>query len=99
MTTTQEKATRRARQVFSAREKAQAVLSVWSGRRKPSAVCRSMGIAWGLLNSWEKSGLHGILKALGQEQVVPELGGLALGTRLEKLLTVPGTEVATAKGE
>ena len=96
--TTQEKEVRKQRKVFSAREKAQAVLSVWSGRRKPAAVCKSLGIAWGLLNSWEKTGLGGILKALGQEQIAPEVGSMALGTRLEKLLTVPGQEEAVTKG-
>lgn len=95
--TTQEKETRRPRKAFSAQEKAQAVLSVWSGRRKPAAVCKSLGIAWGLLNSWEKSALGGILKALGLETPLVETTGLSLGTRLEKLLAVP--EKTEFKGE
>jgi len=98
MTTTQEKAPRKPRKVFSAREKVEAVLSVWSGRRKPAAVCKSLGIAWGLLNSWEKSALAGIQRALGQEPAV-ETAGLPLGSRLERLLNVPVAETAEAKGE
>lgn len=88
---------RKPAKVYTALEKVQAVLSVWSGRRKPGAVCRSMGIAWGLLNSWEKSALGGILKALGLETPAAEAAGLALGVRLEKLLAEP--ETAESKGE
>jgi len=98
MTTTQEKV-KRARKVYSAQEKAQAVLSVWSSRRKPSAVCKSLGIAWGLLNSWERVALGGIQKALGQEFPLAEMAGLPLGTRLEKLLNVPAMETIEAKEE
>jgi len=97
MTTTQEKAAKRPRKVFSAREKAQAVLAVWSGRRKPAAVCKGLGTTWGALNAWEKVALGGILKALGLETPVAETAGLCLGNRLEKLLAVP--ETAEAKGE
>ena len=96
MTATQEKA-KRARKVFSAQEKAQAVLSVWSSRRQPSAICKSLGIAWGLLNSWEKSALGGIQKALGQETPVMEPAGLCLGNRLERLMGIP--EETTEKGD
>jgi len=98
MTTTQEKAARKPRKVFSAQEKAEAVLSVWSSRRKPAAVCKSLGIAWGLLNSWEKVALGGIQRSLGQESPV-ETAGLPLGTRLERLLNMPVAEKAEAKGE
>lgn len=96
MTTTQEKV-RRPRKVFIAREKAQAVLAVWSGRRKPAAVCKSLGTTWGALNAWERVALGGILKALGLETPVAETAGLCLGNRLEKLLAVP--ETTAAKGE
>ena len=98
MTATQEKAAeKRTRRTFSAREKAQAVLAVWSSRRKPAAVCKGLGITWGALNGWEKSALDGILKALGQEPPVAAVAGLSLGTRLEKLLAVP--EQTESKGE
>lgn len=96
--TIQEKAARRPRKVFGAREKAQAVLAVWSGRRKPAAVCKSLGTTWGALNAWEKVALAGILKALGLEKpAAAAADGLTLGSRLEKLLAVP--ETAEAKGE
>ena len=98
MTTAPEKTERRARKVFSAQEKAEAVLSVWSSRRKPAAVCKNLGIAWGVLNFWEKSALAGIQKALGQETPV-ETAGLPLGSRLERLLNVPVVEKAEVKGE
>lgn len=98
MTTTQEKtAAKGQRRVFSAREKAQAVLAVWSGRRKPSAVCRSLGTTWGAVNAWEKNALSGILKGLGQEAPPAAVAGQSLGSRLEKLLAEP--EQPELKGE
>ena len=76
--------------VFTAKEKAQAVLSVWSGRRKPSAVSKVLGVNWAILNMWEKMAIVGILKALGaEEQELAAQQGLNLGSRLERLLTVP----------
>jgi hypothetical protein len=93
--TTQEKTTttqvrRQPAKVYAAKEKAQAILSVWSGRRKPSAVSKAMGINWGILNMWEKLAITGILKSLGaEEQELTEQQGLSLGSRLERLLASP----------
>ena len=92
--TTQEKTTtkvrKQPRKVYAAKEKAQAILSVWSGRRKPSAVSKAMGIPWAILNMWEKLAITGILKSLGaEEQELTEQQGLCLGNRLERLLALP----------
>ena len=96
MNTTETKV-RKARQVYSAREKAGAVLAVWSGRRSPSRVCREAGTSWGLLNSWEKRALLGIYRALGGVELPAKRQG-ELGSRLEGLLTgltpAKGTEPA-----
>lgn len=78
--------TQRVRRVVSAREKAAAVLAVWSGRRNPARVCRELGVSWGLVNSWEKRALIGIFRALGGLALPLSRQG-ELGNRLEGLLT------------
>ena len=80
---------RRIRRIVSARAKAQAILSVWSGRRSASQVCRELAVTWGSVKGWEKTGIVGILKALGGEP--PQLSGRGeLGRRLEGLLAEVG---------
>jgi transposase-like protein len=96
---------RKQRRVVSARAKAQAVLTVWSGRRNASQVCRELGINWGSLNGWERKGLQGIHRAMGGEAFpVPtqgELGrrleGLVAGLTAEKMR--PPAQVAVEKQE
>jgi hypothetical protein len=73
----------------SAREKAQAVLSVWAGRRKPAKVCKALGIPWALLNGWEQRALAGMLKALGAGEAPAPATGPMLNPRLERLLASP----------
>ncbi|MFA5112048.1 MAG: hypothetical protein WC443_11620 [Desulfobaccales bacterium] len=71
-----------------------ALLSVWSGRRRPARVCREMGINWGVFNSWEKRAIRGIREALGEAPGNPETelpGQVRLGSRLEALLVEPDT--------
>jgi hypothetical protein len=86
---TEEKAVRKYRQskVYSAKEKCRAVLAVWSGRRTPSSLCKEMSINWGALNGWEKSGLEGILLALDPGWKRENRDGIALGKRIEDLLS------------
>jgi transposase-like protein len=76
---------RKTRRVVSARAKVQAVLTVWSGRRNASQVCRELGINWGSLNGWERKGLQGIHRAMGGEELALPTQG-ELGRRLEGLL-------------
>ena len=76
---------RQARRVVSARAKAQAVLAIWSGRRKTSQVCRELGVNWGTLSGWERKGLQGIHRAMGGEVLTSPVQG-ELGRRLEGLL-------------
>lgn len=82
---------RKPRRVVSGRAKAQAVLTVWSGRRKASQVCRELGVNWGTLNGWERKGLQGIRKAMGGEELTASSQG-ELGRRLEGLLAGLATE-------
>ena len=82
---------RKARRVVSARAKAQAVLTIWSGRRNTSQVCRELGVNWGALNGWERKGLQGIHKAMGGEELTSPVQG-ELGRRLEDMLAELATE-------
>jgi len=71
--------------VFSIEEKLQAVLSVWSERRRPMEVCRELAIKWIVLKHWQNKALEGMIKALepqshSREEKPP------LGPGLERLL-------------
>jgi transposase-like protein len=68
----------------TAEEKCQAVLTLWTKRRKPGEVCREMGVAWGVLKQWEDRAMEGMLWAL-QPRVQVERG-VALSPRLAVLL-------------
>jgi len=68
----------------TAEEKCQAVLTLWTERRKPGEVCREMGVAWGVLKQWEDRAMEGMLLAL-QPRVQVERG-VALSPRLAVLL-------------
>jgi hypothetical protein len=68
----------------TAQEKCQAVLSLWTERRKPGEICREMGVAWGILKQWEDRAMEGMLMAL--QPRVPVERGVALSPRLAVLL-------------
>ena len=55
---------KRPNRVYSAKEKAQAVLALWSGRRNPAALMKELELSWGIINTWEKRALAGMLTAL-----------------------------------
>jgi transposase-like protein len=68
----------------TAEEKCQAVLTLWTERKKPGEVCREMGVAWGVLQQWQDRAMEGMLLAL-QPRVQVERG-VALSPRLAVLL-------------
>jgi hypothetical protein len=68
----------------TAGEKCQAVLLLWTERRKPGEVCREMGVAWGILQQWQDRAMEGMLMAL-QPRVQVERG-VGLSPRLAVLL-------------
>jgi transposase-like protein len=68
----------------TAEEKCQAVLALWTERRKPGEVCREMGVAWGILQQWQDRAMEGMLMSL-QPRVQVERG-VALSPRLAVLL-------------
>ena len=76
---------RRKTRVFSAKEKVQAVMSLWSGRRSASELMRQLEVPWGILRHWEQRALSGMLTALDptwrQEEEQP-----SLPRRVEKLI-------------
>jgi transposase-like protein len=71
---------------YSAKEKAEAVLALWSGRRNASTLMKEMEVPWGLLNSWEKRALTGMLTALDPTWKQPEETQPSLPARVEKLI-------------
>lgn len=70
---------------YGAMEKCQAVLSVWTERRRPAEVCRELSIPWVLLSHWQKRAMEGMLQAL--EPRVSLEKGPALSPRLQTLLS------------
>ncbi len=70
---------------YSAQQKAQAVLAVWTERRKPNEICRELGVGWTILDGWQKRALEGMLQAL--EPRVNLEKGSALSPRLQSLLS------------
>ena len=69
---------------FNASHKSQAVLAVWTERRKPLEICREMGVSWTILDQWQKRAMEGMLQAL--EPNVNLENGAALSPRLQSLL-------------
>lgn len=69
---------------YNAQQRVQAVLSIWSERRRPGEVCRELSISSAVLWAWEKRALAAMLKALdSQARLEP---GPALSPKLERLL-------------
>jgi transposase-like protein len=71
---------------FSAKEKSQAVLALWSGRRSTSSLSKELGVPWGVIRSWENRALAGMLGALDPNWNQSVQNPCELPERLEKLL-------------
>ena len=70
---------------YTAQENCQAVLSVWTERRKPGEICRELGVAWSLLNQWQERAMEGMVSAL-QPRIPMIEKTVALNSRLAVLL-------------
>lgn len=70
----------------SAKEKAKAVLALWSGRRSPSALTKELGVPWSAINQWEKKALSGMLTALDPTWKQDVEDQPSLPRRVEKLI-------------
>ncbi len=68
----------------TAEEKCQAVLALWTERRKPGEICREMEVAWGMLSQWQDRAMEGMLLALQPRAQVERR--VALSPRLAVLL-------------
>jgi transposase-like protein len=84
---------------FNAKEKSQAVLALWSGRRSASGLAKELGVPWAVINGWEKRALAGMLTALDPTWRQPEEKKLELSGRLERLLDQTVTPESGAKPE
>ncbi len=69
----------------TARQRAQAVLSIWTEKRRAREVIKEMSISWTILGHWQSKAMVGMLKALEPRKMDQEQGP-ALAPRLEKLL-------------
>jgi hypothetical protein len=69
---------------YNAQQRAQAVLSIWTERRRPAEVCQELAIHPTALYAWEKRALAGMLKALESPRRLEP--GPALSPKLDRLL-------------
>ena len=69
---------------YTAQQRVQAVLSLWTERRRPAEVCRELAIGPKVLAHWEERALSGMLQAL-EAQTRREVGP-ALSPKLERLV-------------
>lgn len=81
---TEKKAKRQPTPNYSATEKAQAVLAVWTERCKAAEVCRQLQINTMTFQHWQNRAMEGMLQAL--ESRINLAKGEALSPRLQALL-------------
>jgi|WetSurMetagenome_2_1015567.scaffolds.fasta_scaffold35135_4 transposase-like protein len=84
--TQENKAPKKELKVYNAHQRAQAVLAVWTERRRPAEVCRQMGINSALLGQWQERAMAGMLEALQPRCREERALGPALTGKLERLL-------------
>jgi transposase-like protein len=80
---------------YSAQDKVQAILAVWTERCKPAEVCRQMKINWITFNHWQQRAMEGMLQAL--EARVNLARGEVLSPRLQALLLNRQRQTSTQK--
>ena len=84
-------------ETHDAMARCRAVLSVWTAARKPSEVCREMGLKWMTFSHWQKRAMEGMLQAL--EPRVNLEKGPALSPRLQRLLEKESQHMRTLSVE
>ena len=82
--------------VYTAHQRAQAVLSVWTERRRGAEVCRQLGINSTRLAQWQERAMAGMLDALQPRRLPEQQLGPALTSKLERLLA---RQALTAEGQ
>ena len=69
---------------YNAQQRVQAVLSIWTERRRPAEVCQELAISLKVLAHWEERALTAMLQAL--ETPTRREPGPALSPKLERLV-------------
>jgi hypothetical protein len=69
---------------YNAQQRVQAVLSIWTERRRPAEVCQELAISPKVLSHWEARALAAMLQAL--EARTRREPGAALSPKLERLV-------------
>ena len=80
---------------FSAEEKAQAVMAIWTEKISQNEICRQLQINYVTLQTWQRRAMEGMLQALEDHARLAD--GAALSPRLRKLMerqssSTPGSE-------
>lgn len=78
---------KRERITHSAKERCEAVLAVWTERRRPAQVCRRLGVSEGILMSWQDRALRGMLEALEPQKRLTDAEGPLMPPKLERKLS------------
>jgi hypothetical protein len=84
--TTKRRPRQRPLRQWTAREKTEAVLALWTERRKPSEICKELEIGWTTLDNWQRRALEAMLRVLEPRERKAEERPAALTTRLQQLL-------------
>jgi hypothetical protein len=79
---------------YSAPEKAQAILRLWTERCKGSEICREFRINWATLEQWQQRAMEGMLQALEPRTNLARGGALS-----PRLLSLLQKRQSTAKAE
>jgi hypothetical protein len=79
---------RRSLNHFTARQKCEAVLSVWLENRRPSDVCRDLEINWATLSQWQNRAMEAMLLSLAPAPATrkSESDPITLRPKLQMLL-------------
>ena len=77
---------------YTAQQRVQAVLSIWTERRRPMEICQELAVSLKVLSQWETRALSGMLNAL--EAPTRREPGPALSPKLERLLAQQATRQA-----
>jgi transposase-like protein len=80
---------------YTAAEKTQAVLAIWTERVKPVAVMRTLGVNYMTLQHWQNRAMEGMLQALESRANLSD--GTALSPRLRALLQKRQLQVGPKK--
>ena len=75
----------RTRHRYTATEKCQAVLALWTERSSGAELCQQLGVTWNQLSQWQDQAMAGMLQGLEPKRGVP-CGNLPLSERLQGLL-------------